>query len=145
MYDYRPIQFSPKNKYTYTHIKSYLDKTFSGLIFYIPPGIDSQTSTRWKFSGQTSEQCAILFRQKTMRPSSHGRPFGSSLLSLISSPTPHQPTLWPLKICKFRINSQSPPIKQIQGPTALLLHCFNHSTNYLITVIALTVSWQKCY
>lgn len=56
MYNYRPIQFSPKNKYTY--VKSYYNKTFSGLIFYIPPGTDSQISALWKLSGQASEQWA---------------------------------------------------------------------------------------
>lgn len=55
MYNYRPIQFSPKNKYTYV-VKSYYNKTFSRLIFYIPPGIDSQISALWKLSSQASEQ-----------------------------------------------------------------------------------------
>ena len=46
-----PIEFSPRNKYTYTYNKSYCNETFSGLIFYSPPGIDPQISTLWKFSG----------------------------------------------------------------------------------------------
>lgn len=56
MYNYRPIQFSSKNKYTY--VKSYYNKTFSGLILYTPPGTDSQISALWNLSGQASEQCA---------------------------------------------------------------------------------------
>lgn len=54
MYKYRPNEFSAKNKYTY--VKSYCNKTFSTLIFYILPGIESQISALWKFSGQATEQ-----------------------------------------------------------------------------------------
>ena len=105
-----PIEFSPRNKYTYTYNKSYCNETFSGLIFYSPPGIDPQISTVWKFSGYVSEHCSEeLLVQKTKRPFFIKKAFWRSLLSSISPPTLHSPHFVTLKIDKLRINSQSFP------------------------------------
>lgn len=106
MYNYRSI---PKNKYTYTYTKSYPNEIFPRLILHIPPGTVSQISK--------------------VRPAYTEGPLGGSLLSSLSSLT--LPTPWFQRFISLEYIPKPPPIKQIQGPIALLL--------YFASIIAPTI------